>query len=118
MVSVAFYSGFRAASVTAKMQEIEKIFSSYEKVAKFDEEKIQSIIDSRKVIGNRLKIQGIVYNAKQIKQIKKEFGSFITYLDSFGDRNDDDVLFDSVVPALKKRFKYLGKITVFHFFWN
>jgi 3-methyladenine DNA glycosylase len=89
MVYVTFYSGFKAKTVTDKIQEIEKIFGDYEKVAKYDETKVQKIIASKKVIGHRLKINGIIHNANQIKVIKKQFGTFDKYLNSFGDTDND-----------------------------
>ncbi|MDZ4203233.1 MAG: DNA-3-methyladenine glycosylase I [Bacteroidales bacterium] len=114
MVYVTFYSGFKAKTVTDKIQAIKEIFGDYEKVAKYDEIKIQKIIDSKKVIGHRQKINGIIYNANQIKAIKKQFGSFYNYLNSFGETENDTILFE-LIKDLKKRFKYLGGITVFHF---
>lgn len=114
MVYVTFYSGFKAKTVTDKIKAIEEIFGDYEKVAKYDETKVQRIIDSKKVIGHRQKINGIIHNANQIKTIIKQFGSFDKYLNSFGDTDNDKILFE-LIKDLKKRFKYLGGITVFHF---
>jgi len=114
MVYVTFYSGFKAKTVNDKRQAIKEIFGDYEKVAKYDEIKVQKIIDSKKVIGHRQKINGIIHNANQIKAIKKQYGSFDNYLISFGD-NDNDRILCELIKDLKKRFKYLGGITVFHF---
>lgn len=114
MVKVTFYSGFKAKTVNDKMEAIEKIFGDFTKVAKYNDEKIQKIIDGKKVIGHRQKINGIIHNANQIKLIIKEFGSFNQYLKSFGNTDDDEILFE-LIKDLKKRFKYLGGITVYHF---
>jgi DNA-3-methyladenine glycosylase I len=114
LVNVTFYSGFKAKTVSDKIPAIKNIFNDYKKVAKFNQEKIDRIIESRKVISNRLKIQSIVYNANQIIVLEKEYGSFNHYLYSFGDLSKEDALY-SLIKDLKKRFKYLGKITVFHF---
>lgn len=114
MVYVTFYSGFKAKTVTDKIPAIKEFFDSVDKVAKYDELKVQKIIDSKKVIGHRLKINGIIHNAKQIKSIQKEFGSFDKYINSFGNTDKDEILFE-LVKDLKKRFKYLGGITVYHF---
>jgi DNA-3-methyladenine glycosylase I len=114
MVYVTFYSGFKAKTVTDKIKAIKDIFDDYEKVARYDETKVQKIIDSKKVIGHRQKINGIIHNANQIKAIKKQFGSFDKYLNSFGDTDNDKILLE-LIKDLKKRFKYLGGITVFHF---
>lgn len=114
MVYVAFYSGFKAQTVNAKIPAIREYFGDLDKVAEYDELDVQKIMDSKKVIGHRLKINGIIKNAKQIKLIQTQFGSFDNYLKSFGDTNND-VNFFVLIKDLKKRFKYIGSITVFHF---
>jgi len=114
MVYVTFYSGFKAKTVTDKIGAIQSIFSDIDKVATYDESKVQEIIDSKKVIGHRQKINGIIYNAKQIKSIQKQFDSFDNYLSAFGD-TDEETNFNDLIKDLKKRFKYLGGITVYHF---
>ena len=114
MVYVKFYSGFKATTVTNKIGAIQDYFGDLEKVSKYDETKVQKIIDSKKVINHRQKINGIIHNAKQFKTIRKEFGSFDEYLLSFGNTDEDENFFD-LVKDLKKRFKYIGGITVFHF---
>lgn len=114
MVKVAFYSGFKAKTVNDKMAEIENFFGDFLKVAKYNDEKVQKIIDSKKIIGHRQKIKGIIHNANEIKTIIKEFGSFKNYLKSFGDHSNDENLF-ILIKDLRKRFKYLGGITVYHF---
>jgi DNA-3-methyladenine glycosylase I len=111
---VIFYSGFNAETVSTKLSAIQKVFGDIEKVAKYDAVKVQKIIDSKKVIGNRRKINGIIYNANQIKLIQKNFGSFDNYLLSLGDTDNENNFFN-LVTDLKKRFKYLGDITVNHF---
>lgn len=71
MVYVAFYSGFKATTVTNKIGAIQDYFGDLDKVSKYDESKVQKIIDSNKVINHRQKINGIIHNAKQIKAIQK-----------------------------------------------
>lgn len=114
MVRVTIYSGFKAKTVNDKLPAIQDIFGNFEKVSKYDESKVDKIIDSKKVIGHRQKINGIIHNANQINAIQKQYGSFDNYINSFGDTNDDIILFE-LIKDLKKRFKYLGGITVFHF---
>jgi len=114
MVHVAFYSGFKATTVNDKIDAINDLFGDLDKVSKFNEAKVQKIIDSKKIINHRQKINGIIHNAIQIKSIQKEFGSFDKYLESFGD-TDKYENFLNLEKELKKKFKYLGGITVFHF---
>lgn len=114
LVSVTFYSGFKAKTVDDKMEDIQKTFDDYKKVAKFSVDKINKILTNSKIIRHPDKVPALVFNANKIIEIVKEFGSFNAYLDSFGNLENDDELFNAV-KDLKKRFKYLGDITVFHF---
>jgi len=114
MVYVVFYSGFKAKTVKDKLGSIEDIFHDFDKVANFNETKVQQIIDSKKVIGNKTKINSIIHNAKEFKSVQKHFGSFDNYLASFGNTNED-INLSRLIKDLIKRFKHIGQITVFHF---
>lgn len=114
MTKVVFYSGMKAKTVSEKIPAITKAFNSYKKVANFSSEKIRSLIDSKKIIGNKSKINSIVHNANEFKKIITEFGSFHNYLLSFGKPEDHHTL-NTLVKSLKKRFKHISKITVYHF---
>lgn len=53
------------------------------KVAKFDEKKIQAILQDPGVIRNKAKVNSAVNNAKRFLEIQKEFGSFDKYIWQF-----------------------------------
>ena len=55
----------------------------YEKVALFDQEKIEELVSDSSIIRHRGKIEAAVNNAKIFMQIQQEFGSFYQYLYSF-----------------------------------
>jgi DNA-3-methyladenine glycosylase I len=52
-------------------------------VAKYDERKIQSLLNDPGIVRNRLKIRAAVHNAKRFLEVQKEFGSFDAYLWGF-----------------------------------
>lgn len=99
----------------------------YHRIAAYDEEKIQSIMNAEGMIRSRRKIEAIINNAKCFLQVIEEWGSFDKYIWSFSDyctmvymkhqqglwevRNE---LSDRLSKDMKKRgFKYLGSVTVF-----
>lgn len=99
----------------------------YEAVAAFGEDEIEQILRTEGMIKSRRKVEAIIRNAQCFLAVRKEFGSFDTYIWSFSGhqtlvyrrhqqgqmeaRND---LSDAVSRDLKKRgFKYLGSITVY-----
>lgn len=56
------------------------------------------------IVRNRAKIVAAIDNAKQFQSIKKEFGSFQSYIDSF----DKSKNYDLVIKELGKKFSRLG----------
>jgi 3-methyladenine DNA glycosylase Tag len=62
LVCVVFYSGFRAATVTAKLPSIRRYFSDYNAVAEYGEDEIDRILhvtaprdDKKRAKGPRLR---------------------------------------------------------------
>jgi DNA-3-methyladenine glycosylase I len=56
-----------------------------EKVAKYDEQKVQELLGNSGIIRNRAKILSAVNNARRFLEIQKEFGSFDAYMWIFVD---------------------------------
>ncbi|MEX0722257.1 MAG: DNA-3-methyladenine glycosylase I [Gracilimonas sp.] len=54
-----------------------------EKVAQFDETKIQELLQDEGIIRNKLKVRSAVTNAQLFLEIQKEFGNFDTYIWEF-----------------------------------
>jgi DNA-3-methyladenine glycosylase I len=116
MVCVVFYSGFRAKTVSERLQSLEKYFKDYQKVKGYTQAEVAQIIDDPNTIHNKRKIHGCIENAKKFDEIVKEHGSFGAYLASFGDPKDvSTVHLLSNDLRERKRFRYFGRITVNHF---
>jgi DNA-3-methyladenine glycosylase I len=114
LISVVFYSGFRAETVTVRLDLIRKYFPSHEIVAAYDESKINEILSDREMIRNRRKIQACIENAKVFKNIVLQYSSFQGYVDSF----EPTLSFENLMllkEELEYRFKGLGRITTYHF---
>lgn len=95
----------------------------YKKVARYDEDKINSLVNDSNIIRHRGKIIAAISNANIFIDIQKEFGSFYNYLYSFlphkvpiannlktatdaKTRSDES---DAISKDLKKRgFKFFG----------
>ncbi|MEG6615218.1 DNA-3-methyladenine glycosylase I [Peptococcaceae bacterium 1198_IL3148] len=100
-----------------------------EKVARYDDNKIEELMNNPGIIRNRRKIEASVNNAKRFLEIQKEFGCFDRYLWSFVDNQPiknrwqtvDDVpayteLSDEISKDLKKRgFKFIGTTIVYSY---
>ena len=98
--------------VLQKYDGIKKAYAQFEvqKVAQFESNKIASMMRNPQIIRHELKIRSIVYNAQQILQIQKEFGTFKTWILM----NKQNSL-DNWVKVFKKSFKFVGKEIVKEF---
>lgn len=78
-------AGLSWATVLKKREGYRKAFADFnaDKVALFDENKIQELIINPDIIRNKLKIRGAVTNAQKFLEVQKEFGSFDRYIWSF-----------------------------------
>ena len=52
----------------------------FDKIAEYDQADIERIMDTPGMIHSRRKIEAVIGNARCVRQIRKEFGSFSEYL--------------------------------------
>jgi 3-methyladenine DNA glycosylase Tag len=64
------------------------------------------------IIRNEKKIKGTIRNAGEFLKLKKEFGSFEKYVDSFG---KDEA---RMLGAIQDRFEHVGPSTARTFLWS
>ena len=94
----------------------------YEKIASYDEQKVQELLSNEKIIRNQLKIRATINNARKFLEVREEFGSFDEYIWQFVDHQTIQNRFtglsqlpastresDAMSKDLKKRgFKFVG----------
>jgi DNA-3-methyladenine glycosylase I len=80
-----FQAGLSWATILKKREGFRKTFDHFniDKVALYDEKKIQQLLINGDIIRNNLKIRAAVQNAKKVQEIQKEFGSFDQYIWQF-----------------------------------
>ncbi len=117
-------AGLSWSTVLNKRENYRKAFDKFapEKVARYKEKKIKSLLEDSGIIRNRLKINASVNNAQKFLEVQKEFGSFSEYMWQFVGEKPIINKFRSLseIPAttpesdsmskdLKKRgFKFVG----------
>lgn len=114
VVEVTFYSGFKAQTVSNKLENILNTFKSISHVSKWSKEKLAKVYNQENIIKNKQKIDACWKNAKVFNDIIQEFGSFYKYLESYGDLSSEKVL-EKLRIDLINRFFYIGDITSYHF---
>ena len=128
LILESFQAGLAWITVLKKREAFRKAFDSFDvkKVANYDEEKINNLLQNKDIIRSRGKINAAVLNANVFIKIQKEFGSFSKYIWSFTDgkiiKNKDDnfqvstPLSDKISKDLKKRgMKYVGTVIVYSY---
>jgi DNA-3-methyladenine glycosylase I len=114
LVCVIFYAGFRAATVSDKLDLIRGYFSEYITVANYEDDEIGKILNDVKMIRNQRKVQACVDNARIFRSIVKQHGSFQKYIDSFAPVKSFENLM-LLKEELEYRFIGLGRVTTYHF---
>ncbi|GAB3383142.1 DNA-3-methyladenine glycosylase I [Spongiibacter taiwanensis] len=80
-------AGLSWITVLKKRDGYRKAFANFDprKVARFDEDKVEELMQNPGIVRNRKKIESAIGNAKLFLELQREFGSFSRYLWSFYD---------------------------------
>jgi len=129
LVLETFQAGLSWYTILKKRDNFRKAFADfdYQKVARFDEKKIQELMQDTGIIRNQLKIRGTIANAAAFMEIQEECGSFSNYIWNFIGgkpiRNNFKILSeipattplsDTISKDLKKRgFKFVGSTVIY-----
>lgn len=78
-------AGLSWATILKRREGYRNAFTNYdvEKIAGFDDKKINQILIDPGIIRNRQKVNSVVKNANAFLEIQKEFGSFDSYIWNF-----------------------------------
>ena len=131
MVLDAFQAGLNWKIILHKRENFKKAFHNFDfnKIAKYGEEKIDSLLSDSGIIRNKQKINSTVSNAKAFIEVRKKFGTFDKYIWQFTDYKTIHNKFKSIseIPStslesdnmsidLKKRgFKFVGSTICYAF---
>ena len=131
LILEGFQAGLSWNTILQKRENFRKAFDNfdYKKIAKYDEKKLNELMQNEGIIRNKLKINSTVTNAVSFMKIQKEFGSFSDYIWGFTDKKRiinkwkdlsevpaTTELSDKISKDLKKRgFKFIGSTIIYSF---
>lgn len=123
-----FQAGLSWITLLKKREAFRAAFDDFdvEKIARYGEEKIASLLQDAGIIRSRGKIEAAVSNAKIVLALRREFGSFCGYLWSFSDGKvvlspdgrprTTSPLSDRMAEDMKRRgMRYAGSVTIHSF---
>ncbi len=98
-------AGLSWETILKKKTNFFKAFDNFdiEKVSRFTEARKIKLMQDAGIIRNRLKIEAAVYNAKAIKEIQKQDGSFKNWLDVHDLKTKEEW-----VKLFKQTFRFTG----------
>ena len=125
LILESFQAGLSWECVLNKREDFRLAFDNFDidKVITYDDEKINELMQNRKIIRNRLKILSAINNSKVFKEIQTEYGSFSEYIWSFSNNTViyevgkvSSDLSDMVSKDLKKRgMKFVGTTIIYSY---
>lgn len=129
LILETFQAGLSWITVLRKRENFRKAFDNfdYKKIAKYNQEKIDSLLQNEGIIRNKLKVNATITNAQAFMKIQEEYGSFSKYiwgfvdgkpiknrLKDYRDAPANTSLSDAISKDLKKRrFKFVGSTVIY-----
>ena len=129
LVLETFQAGLSWITILRKRENFREAFDGfdYRKVARYDEQKINELLQDPGIIRNKLKVRSAVTNAQAFIRVQEEFGSFSNYIWGFVDHAPQhnavehyktapatSTIGDALSKDLKKRgFKFVGPTVVY-----
>jgi len=124
-------AGLAWITVLRKREAFREAFDGFDPklMARYDEAKIEALMENEGIIRNRLKMQAAVHNAKLFLEVQAEHGSFAEWLWAYVDGRPlvgrperlEDIpattpLSDRISKDLKNMgFKFVGSTTIYAF---
>ena len=124
-------AGLSWITVLKKREDFRRAFDNFdaEKIARYNNDKIEELMGNAKIIRNRRKITAAISSAKAFLEIQKEFGSFDKFIWSYVNGTPivnhfkelsevpaNTPLSDKISRDLKKRgFNFVGTTIVYSF---
>jgi DNA-3-methyladenine glycosylase I len=126
-----FQAGLSWLTILNKRKAFLEAFDHFDidKVARYDAQKIEQLLNNPGIVRNRLKIPAVVHNAQLAQIIRSEFGSFSDYIWSFskGQTIQNHWKYQHEIPVkseisdamskdmIKRGFKFAGSTILYAF---
>ena len=120
-----FQAGLSWECILNKENEFMRAYDNFDidKVIKYDDIKINELLNNKNIIRNKLKIKASITNSIIYKEIVNQYGSFYNYLKVYSEdkiyyENDKvtSPLSDMISNDLKKRgMKFVGSIMIYSY---
>lgn len=128
LVLEMFQAGLSWECILNKRKYFKEAFDNfdYNIISKYDNKRVEDLLNNKNIIRNRLKIESAINNAKAFIKVREEYNTFSNYIWSFTNNKiiyntDDNIkvsssLSDMIAKDMKKRgFKFLGTKIIYSY---
>jgi DNA-3-methyladenine glycosylase I len=114
MAQAIFQAGFSWEVVRRKWPDFRIAFDGFsvDSVAAYGPDDLDRLVADRKIIRNARKIEAVIENARIMRGLIREHGSFYAYL-----RSLDNLPYHKRRNVLTRQFRWLGRTGVFVMLW-
>jgi DNA-3-methyladenine glycosylase I len=106
-------AGLSWETVLNKRENYRKAFNDFDpvKISRYGDKKVETLLENKGIIRNRLKITSAINNAKRFLEVRKEFGTFDAYIWQFVNGKPITNRFKSIqeIPATTKESDAMSK---------
>lgn len=125
LVLESFQAGLSWETILNKRENFRKAFDNFniDKIIKYDNVKIESLLQDKGIIRNKLKINSAINNAKIFKEIQMEYKSFKKFLSNFTNNKiiyENNKTFSNLSDMIskdlnKKGMKFVGTTIIYSY---
>lgn len=113
LILEGFQAGLSWLTILKKRENFRRVFENFdpEKMAGFDQRKIQAVLADPGIVRNRLKIEAAVQNARAFLEVQNKYGSFDAYVWQFVDGRPIQNAWRRVeeIPAQSKKSRAMSQ---------
>ena len=115
ITQAVFQAGFSWQVIRSKWSGFQRAFAQFDvnQVAAFTPEDVERLLEDKGIVRNGRKIEATLTNARICQQLIAEHGSFHGFL-----RSMDGQPFAQRSKLLCKKFKFMGPMGAYFFFWS
>lgn len=129
LILETFQAGLSWITILRKRENFREAFDDfdYKKIATYNQKKIETLLQNKGIIRNKLKVNATITNAQAFMKVQDEFGSFSKYIwdfvngkpiknhiENYKDAPAKTALSDKISVDLKKRgFKFVGSTVIY-----
>jgi 3-methyladenine DNA glycosylase Tag len=115
MTKSVFQAGFSWKVIRDKWPGFQRAFDGFDidGVAGYHTHDIDRLLADESIVRNGRKIEATIHNARVMRRLIDEHGSFFDYL-----RSLDHLDYPARRQELRQRFKHLGPTGIFTFLWS